>query len=482
MLLERRLALGGDARFFGTVGEEAAPEATIAALTDKIAATAGITVLNGTEGMVLAGTRLRAHQVRTTGGRLESRVLAVHARRVVLATGAAERLPVFPGNRMPGVVGALEAFQRAERYGVWRSGRALFATPHNFAYRLALLAADAGITVTRVADTRPAPQSRFVDFCKASGITLAAGLVPRSVEALRGGDGLSVGFAVAIEYAGGDAATVTTDLLVAAGGWQPRLALWLIAGGGSRYDERQRWLAATGELEDIALAGSAAGWRSSTACLASAEAAVAGLLGRKAGPVEEYEVDAIYESKPAPTPLAPWRAGRIAFLDRGHGFTPRPHAESRQAQAMQPVQMGTLGLGDVAAFVEVGAIRVEDAGIIAAERCLTGGDIEDSGWRVTRAPADADTVPVYLRGLFGAKPQVVVVRAGDARRFEVGCRLYPNSGASDPDAAIGVVIGPAPDGQPGARVLADRTALGAASALFVRDTSGAVAVTVAAKP
>ena len=410
LLIERRPALGGDARFFGTVGEEEPPETTIARLMETIAATPGITVLTRTEGLVLAGTRLRAHRVAVRDGRIEGHVLALHARRVVLATGAAERLPVFPGNRMPGVAGAVEAFHRAERYGVWPGRRTLFATPHNFAYRLALLAADAGIEVLRVVDARPAPQSRVIDFCKATGITLAAGLVPRSAESVRRSEALSVGFAVAIEDAGGDAATVATDLFVAAGGWQPRLALWLMAGGGCAFDPAQRWLAANGAIEGVALAGTAAGWRSSTACLASGAAAVARLLGRKERPVAEYEVDAVYESGEAPTPVAPWRAGRVAFLDR-LGFTPRPHEESKEAQAMQPAQTGTLSLGDVAAFVQLGAVPLGDAGVIAEERCLAGGDIVDTGWRVPPAPATLERVPAYLQGRYGPKPQQAVIAA-----------------------------------------------------------------------
>ena len=163
LLVERQRALGGDARFYGTVGDEASPEAIIDELTATIAARPEITMLTGTDAFQLAGTTIVAHQVAVTEGRVESRVLALKAPRIVLATGSAERLPVFPGNRMPGVIGAIAAFHRAERYGVWPGARALFATPHNFAYRLALLAADAGIEVQRVVDSRIAPQSRFID-------------------------------------------------------------------------------------------------------------------------------------------------------------------------------------------------------------------------------------------------------------------------------------------------------------------------------
>ena len=483
ILVERRPTLGGDARFFGTVGEEASPESTITRLSEKLAETPDVTVLTRTEGLVLAGTRLRARQVTLDGGQPAGRFLAISADRVVLATGATERLPVFPGNRAPGVVSTVEAFHRAERYGVWSGRRALFATPNNYGYRLALLAADAGVEVQRVVDSRIGPQSRFIDFCKASGITLASGLVPQSADPVKGAD-LRVNFAVAVEEAGSDAGAVTTELLVVAGGWQPRLNLWLMAGGAAVYDFGRRWLAADGELDGIVLAGSAAGWRSSTACLASAEAALDKLLGRKPKEVSEYEVDAIYESAEAPAPVAPWRPGRGAYLDRGLSFTTRPAPARNGGNAVQPAEIGLLSLGDVASFVQLGAIPDRDAGVIAQERCLAPEEITDSGWRPrgSRPPAAApDTVPAYLAGRYGPKPQLAVLAAADGRRLEVGCLLYPGSDTTDPGTAIGVIMADAPPGKAGALALTSRAGLAAAPMLFVRDTSGPVAVSVTDK-
>lgn len=482
VLVERRPTLGGDARFFGTVGEEASPESTIDRLVSRVEAMPSISVLVRTEGLGLAGARLQAHQVAVTESGIEGRDLAIEAQRVVLATGAAERLPIFPGNRMPGVVGAVEAFHRAERYGVWFGGSALFATPNNYGYRLAMLAADAGVTVRRVVDSRIAPQSRFIDFCKASGITLASGLVPRSAEPVRKTGELNVSFAVAVEEAGQDAGTVVADLLVVAGGWQPRLKLWLMAGGGCVYDVGQRWLSANGKLDGVAIAGAAAGWRSSTACLASATAAVDGFLGKTPKPVSEYEVDAVYESAEAPAPVAPWRPGRGAYLDRGISFTTRPAPARSEVHAVQPGDMGLLSLGDVASFIQLGAIPERDAGVIAQERCIAAEEITGSEWRVATTPATvASEVPLYLVGRYGPKPQLAIVAAGDVRRLETGCLVYPSSETGNPAAAIGCIIGPAPVGKPGAVMIVSRSGLAEAPALFVRDTSGAVPVTMTEK-
>jgi sarcosine oxidase, subunit alpha len=484
VLIERRAALGGDARIFGAVGDAEPPEATIARLAGQVAATDAITVLDRTDAFALSVTRVRAHQVEVTDGKLQGRVLAVQAGRVVLATGCAERLPVFSGNRAPGVVGAATAFHRAERYGVWRGKRAIFATPHNFAYRIAMLAGDAGISVQRVADSRISPQSRFIDFCKASGITLAAGLVPRSAETMRKEpQTLSVSFAVAIEDIGQDTAAMATDVLVAAGSWQPRLVLWLMAGGHLAYDSKHHLLAARGALDAVALAGSATGYRGTAACIESGRAAVAALLGGKAPPIEDQEIDAIYESRDGPTAIAPWRPGRGgAFLDGGLTFTPRPAQPSRSAPALVPEQMHVLSIGDVAAAVELGAIPAAVAGTVAEERCLGGGHLLSGGWGLP-AGADAvadDELPAYLNGRFGAKPQRILIEASDPRYFEVGSLLYTSSDPADPFGAAGAIVAPSPQGRAGGIALVRHGTLDAGT-LFVRDTGGAVPVRVVEK-
>ncbi len=485
VLVERRLVLGGDAPFFGAAADEEPPEELIARLSARIAATPSINLFLGTEAVELAGSRVRLHQVETRDGRPASRVLAVDGKRIVIATGMAERLPVFAGNRMPGVLGAVAAFHRASSYGVWRGRRALFSTPHSYAYRMALRAADAGIEVQRVADTRTAPQSRYIDFCKASGITLASSLVPRSVELMRGRlPTLSVAFSVAVEDAGGDAAPITTDALVAAGGWQPRIALWLVAGGRCAYNPDQRWIEARGDLDSIVLAGAAAGYRSTRACVQSGTELLKALTtGKPAPQIEDIESGAIYESLDGPTPVAPWRTGRTdSFLDRGATFTRRPAQAGAGPAAMAPAQLRVLSLGDVAAAVELGAIAAADAGIVAQERCVGGGEIVDSGWRPPSRPRPAPPeLPAYLRGRFGAKPQQVEIAAEDGRYFEIGCLVFRGSEETDPFAAVGVVIAPAPEGRPGGLALIERGAADAA-ALFARDAGGSTPAKIVPPP
>ena len=62
----------------------------------------------------------------------------VRAGHVVLATGAHERPLVFPDNDRPGIMlaGAARAF--LHRYGVLAGTKAVIATAHDSAYRVAL--------------------------------------------------------------------------------------------------------------------------------------------------------------------------------------------------------------------------------------------------------------------------------------------------------------------------------------------------------
>ncbi|MDB5540984.1 MAG: hypothetical protein JWQ89_2711 [Devosia sp.] len=480
VLVERSQSLGGAIRYFGAVDAEASPDTTIERLVAGLEGKGKVTVLTRADAFAITGTTVRVHQVLVDGDKPGSRILAVAARHVVLATGAAERLPLFPGNRTPGIVGALTAFLRAERFGVWPGRSALFTTPHSFAYRLALHAADAGVVVQRIVDSRLAPTSRFVDFAKATGITLASALAPSHAEPLqRNKPGLRVGFAVAMDEISQDSSAIETDQLIAAGAWQPDILLWLRAGGSAAWDAANRWLAPRGRLPTVSLAGSAAGLRTTAAAIASGKAAILAALGKAAPPVVDHIIEEAFETPDAPTPVAPFRltARGNTYLDRGPSLlTRRSAAASRHGVsglAARPVQ---LGLGDIAAAVDIGAMVPRDAGSVAAERCALSGEITDTGWRVPRAPAlveEVPTPPAWLTGRFGEKPQLWSLAAADARIFEPGCLVFENSETSDPLKAIGVTYAAPREGANGGIAMLGRVPDGAE--LYVRDAGTAVA-------
>lgn len=483
ILVERTPTLGGNARYFGAVENEEPPDAAIARLAGELAGLGNVTVLVRTEAYALAGTTVRAHQIEVDGNRAVPRSLVIEAGRVVLATGAIECRPVFAGNRGPGVSGATEAFRLADRYGVWLGRRALFATGNNYGYRLALLAKDAGIDVQRIADTRLNPQSRFVDFVKASGITLASSLVPRAATpAQRGQAGLSVSFAVAIEGISRETNALHAEQLVTAGSWQPELSLWLMAGGRSRWKAAANWLAAEGKIEHVALAGSAAGYRNTAACMQSGQAAVAMLRGRAPKPVDDPQIEAVFETPDGrPPAIHAGTSGKSRpYLGSGCSFAVHEGDGARHGHlSAAAAQRQALELDEVAASVHVGELPAAEAGDVAAERCLGPGVIADSGWRLqVPAAAAGATVPAYLAGRFGAKPQMCVIGTADARAFEIGCLVFASSDEADPARAVGVVVGPAPGSSAGGLALIGKAAAALEGSLFARDGGGPVAIEV----
>ncbi|HEY9011884.1 MAG TPA: FAD-dependent oxidoreductase, partial [Devosia sp.] len=459
ILAERRTWLGGDARYFGATGDEETPADAIARLTAGLEAE----VLLSTEIFALIGTTARAHQVQVENGRLRARVIAIAAQRVVLATGSFERLPLFAGNRLPGVVGAIAAYHRAERFGLWSGKRTLISTPAAHGYRLALYAKDAGAEVQRITDTRVGPNSRFIDFCKASGVPFTNGLVLQSANRPKGSTALSVGFAVAIDHVQHQTGLTETDLLVAGGALQPDLILWLRSGGRAAWHNGA--LHAKGEIPGVAIAGSAAGYLSLTACLASGDAAVRGTTQ----PIDDPEIDPIYESPDGATPVAPRLDTHSAtWLD------PMGHLR-RPADPIQFMPVEPLHLGEFAALVQLGAIPVAQAGTVAAERCIAGSPIADTGWR-PGIPAASDELPPYLAGRFGPKPQLATVTSADARYFERGALIFASSTVTDPAQAVGVIVGPTPGGGIGGRASIEREASKGETQLFVRDAGGAVPI------
>lgn len=435
IVVERRPWLGGDARYFGPVGDGETPEAFTTRLAAWLATSANVTTLLRAEIFALQGTRALLHQVEIADGVARGRVVAIAADRVLLATGATQRLPIFPGNRLPGVLPAIAAHHLAKRYGVTLGDSAVVATQGNHGYRLALRLHDAGVAVRRVVDTRINAQSRFIDFAKATGLTLASGQLPLTAERGR----------FTFAHSAGTAASVSIEAkqLIVAGGWQPALALWMLAGGNASWSPERAALLAAGSVEHVAIAGSAAGYRSLLACAASGRAAHALLFGGEPVAVDDFEPGTALETPDAPSSIAQASAGLPSFLDSGRSLAMRPAPIG--ASRTQP-RSHAMELGDVAASVELELIAASDAGAIAEERGAPGADLVASTWTPAPLVTDSDALPAYLAARFGDDPQRVHLIVDGKRVFAIGTLIYRNTDMPDPENAVGVIVETAPIG------------------------------------
>ncbi len=444
ILVEQRPWLGGDARYFGPVGEEASPETVTNELIAAVGASAKITIMTNAAVFALHGTSVRIHRIADGRGT----VTAVTANRIVLAAGSVQRLPIFAGNRLPGVTSAIGAYHLAKRYGVVPGLSAVVATQSNYGYRMALRLHDAGVAIQRIVDPRINPQSRFVDFAKASGIKLAGGQLPVAATLVRGQQ-LHASFANVDTPIG--SLELDADALIVSGPFQPDLTLWMLAGGGTYWDEGK--LRARGHAEHVALAGSAAGYRSMSACAQSGRAAVAELFGTERAPIEDTEIGAPYETPEATTTIAPIVPGAPAFLDAGISLIARPDPATKP---MLTTHAQAPSLCDVAASVELGLTLPADAGAVAEERGAPGGDLAASDWKPVTLSSGGPSA--WLAGRFGETETIHLIVDGK-RKFERGALVYANTSPADPALAIGVIEGEASADQPGGLALISSQAL-----------------------
>lgn len=484
VLVEANPYLGGYSGLFGTQDGEDGPEESMARLTAEVAANAAVTTLTTTRVFAVRQGLARAHQVETQSGSAQGRVIDIQADRIVMATGTIERLPIFPGNRLPGVIGTLDAFELATRYGVWPGRSALVATSSSPAYRLAMLASDAGINIARIFDSRPHPASRFIEFSRAYGIIQSPASSPVAVGAARAGGMLSV------HSQRTDTPPLVTDRLLACGGWQPDLTLWHVAGGASQWHHGRGRIEAAGNSDGIALAGSAAGYFTRRGCIQSGADAIDQLLGRDRKPVDDPVIDPLYESPDGPAGLAePKPDAAPSFLDGGAGMLQRPaQASPRLPLPFRPRRKAgllilseaplPLAVCDVAAGVDLGLIPPAAAGIVAQERVALvplsqrGETIVDGGEEQTTR----NEIPAYLRGRYGREARVVRLVPTTARSFSPGALIYRSSDASHPPDSVGVVLYETGEGSFG---LVSAQVSGAGVPVTVRD-KGAVQVRIEA--
>ncbi len=451
-LVEASGQLGGHSGLFGTQDGEVSPEADMARLRAAVTENDAVSVLTHSHAYALRPGLVRIHRVVIVDGVPQGGVSDLATRFVIIATGSQERLPIFAGNRLPGVIGVRDAYELAARYHVWPGETALLATGSNVAYRLAMLASDAEIRIGRLLDSRPNPNSRFIAFSRAYGMVQTPGAAVELANIAKAGGTLSV------HTSQDRSEALVTERLLLCGGWQPDLTLWHIAGGISRWNPLNHRLEAHGHIDGLALAGSAAGYFTRRGCMESGRDAVLALLNRPRKTVNDPVIDPLHESPDAQPSIGTLRDDAApAYLDHGHELVQRPAPQHtswtrmfrrqppRTAVALLSHSPQPLSLGTVVAGVDLGLIPAESAGNIAHERVALvvlpsalASEVSDGDQHPI-----PDEVPSYLEGRFGEQARIVHLTPDEARQLSSGALIYRRSDPPGPFEAIGVVLRPA---------------------------------------
>lgn len=474
-LLEKEPVLGGLSVYYGKADGEPAPEDMIADLVAKLGETGLITLLPATLAFDLEAGRIEAVRVTVRDSIPQPERISIAAETVVLATGTLGALPIFAGNRLPGVVEAGFAWRMAARYNVWPGRDALIHTATNVGYRMALLGAASGKTILRTGDQRIDPQTRFIEFCKAYGYRLGWGNAVAAVSKARRGT-LSVALADA-ETGAPSGEPVACDCLIVAAARQPDLDLWVRAGGGIGWDAEH--LAPSGTLDGVVLAGSVAGYRSLAGCADHGRAALDG----KEQSVPDPQIDPIFETPDGRLTVSHPQARNAApaFLAAGATrrlATPPARGWGRlidlAADRMEP--WGALSLSEITGEIVAGRLDPAFAANLCAERCVLPRLVAPTEPEPQVHHHASEGLPTYLEHRFGSGQSQWTLAPGEARRFDPGCLIFANTDHHAPLDAIGVVLA---DQSGTLRALLDAQGMKPGDVVYVRDGMNAVPVRLA---
>lgn len=179
----------------------------------------------------------------------------VRANVLVTATGAVERMLVFPNNDRPGVMLASAIQCYINRDGVTPGRRAVLFTNNDSVSDVARDMQAAGIEVAAIVDTRPAGRWPELD-----GVRVLSGHEITDVQG-----GRRVRRIIASPRSGGPGVAVDCDLLGVSGGWDPSVGLWSQAGGDIAYSDGTCAFVPVGTCRQVVSAGAAAGAVSASA-------------------------------------------------------------------------------------------------------------------------------------------------------------------------------------------------------------------------
>lgn len=204
------------------------------------------------DGLVVGAVERVADHLPAPGpNQVRQRQWIIRPGRIVLATGALERLIAFPGNDRPGVMLASAAATYVSRYGVAPGKKAVFFLNNDAAYHEADVLAQAGVEIAGIVDVRPDSLKGREAERKGFPVWFGSQIVATE------GAPLHIVTIAPIE-GGGRSRMVLADLLCVSGGYNPQLQLASQARLTLKWDESAATFFAAGN-DRIEIVGGAAG-------------------------------------------------------------------------------------------------------------------------------------------------------------------------------------------------------------------------------
>ncbi len=456
LLLEQQNLLGGDAILFGNNSDDENPEKLVKDLVKSIRKAKNIKIKASSAVIKLKDNIALVQRLSVFRGKLKQEFFEVSAKKIVLATGCVDRLPIFNGNRICKSFGLGSIYRLASSYGIFPKGQSSIITNNNAAYRMALLAADAGAKIEKIFDARIEPKSRFIEFAKSYGIKLETGLMPIELKISDDKKQLHLEMGLVWEDRFGKKSTLNVDNIILSAGWLANLDLWLQAGGNVISSESPSGIKTQGKLKNISLAGSNSGWRSNFAIMQSGAEAINYLFRKKTSDIVEKRIDTLFE-----TPIGSALIYKENILDAapkyydfGNSFICKHSAKNNNIWSnislsnkiinYDILNNKAFSLGDICALNNISKLSKLQFEQIVKERAIKGEKLfstiqEPYDVKLTKAKS-VTNIPNYLQERYGKDAEVWEITSLENVSFEVGQLIFANSDISNPEQALGSVI------------------------------------------
>ncbi len=477
LLLEKNPWLGGDAILFGNQAGEEKPQNIIEQAIKALKKSKTAQIKTNCEVIALNDNIALARHIYIHKGQIFQKFLRIKAKKIVLATGCDDRLPLFFGNRLRKSLPLNSAFRLLFAYGLIPNDGTIIIGNNNIIYNYALLAGNAGAKIEKIIDNRIEPKSRFIEFAKSYGIKFEPGLLPLELASAKNSDNLELKLGLAWQERTNKIISQSADNIILSGGWLANLSLWHQAGGEIEPLNKPFGLRARGEVKNIVLAGSNTGWQNNLAIIQSAKEAINSLFRKKTAIIVEKQIDELFESPIGELPISNHKElqGGVRYFDYGNSLICENFAKTKKLFAVKNNKRGFLlnkrafSLGDVSSLIIDRKLPLAQFEQAIKERIVTMpflcSDIFVQADKGAKKEKNLPLIPGFLQGRFGEICELWEIKSLEGVAYEIGQLIFANSDIHDPEQALGIIVD-AKEGRNIALINKEKANLGQQISLF----------------